>query len=168
MVNSLEEVKFSDTVKNRFFSTKEDEDTEVPVIKLRNAELTEELEYACEVTKSTIPNYARVKNVDKQWKYLAQISKDYTQRVQVVQCKNPEQPCENDEDNPGGKGNTLCKQIFSTQKLLVIDATGNVTVDSIEIPSACLCHAVSTFGKLFSFKASIWSEIQIYYHIHRF
>ena len=153
MVNGLEEVKYSDTVKNRFFTE------ETP--QLRNADLIQEEEYACEVTKSTIPNYARVKNVDKQWKYLAQISKDYTQRVQVVQCKSPEQPCENDEDNPGGKGNTVCKQIFSTQKLLVIDATGNVTVDSIEIPSSCLCHAVSKFGKLLTFKGELCTKTLI-------
>ena len=156
MVNGLEEVKFSDTVKNRFFSTKEEkeEKKEIPEgdLQVRTLNLIQKEEYACEVTKSTIPNYARVKNVDKQWKYLAQISKDYTQRVQVVQCKNPEQPCENDEDNPVGKGKTVCKQIFSTQKLLVIDKNGNVTVDTIEIPSACLCHVVSTFGKLFSFQ----------------
>ena len=29
---------------------------------------------------------------------------------------------------------------------MVVDEYGNVTIDTIEIPSACLCHAKSTFG----------------------
>ena len=36
--------------------------------------------------------------------------------------------------------------IYSTQKVLVLDAFGNITVDKIEIPSACLCHSKSGFG----------------------
>ena len=29
---------------------------------------------------------------------------------------------------------------------MVLDAFGNITVDKIEIPSACLCHSKSGFG----------------------
>ena len=129
ILNSSVELR-SDTIFKRFFKPD-----------FRNSTDSEYL--ACETIHSTLPNYARVKNVDNKWKYLAQMNRKVSQKIQVILCKNADKPCINDEDNPNGKGNTLCKQLFSTQKLLVLDKFGNVTVDNIQIPSACLCHTIS-------------------------
>ena len=43
-------------------------------------------------------------------------------------------------DSPNGKKWTVCKQIFSIRKLLAIDEDGVISVDSFELPSACLCE----------------------------
>ena len=54
--------------------------------------------------RTTLPNYARVKTVDKKWKYLAQMGKKVTQDVEVVVCRKADETCLNDEDNPNGIG----------------------------------------------------------------
>ena len=86
-----------------------------------------------------ILRYARAQNVDNKWVYLAQIGNREFQEVEVIICRNPEKTCINDLDSPHGEGSTLCRQIFSTQKLLALDTDGNVTIDTFELPSACVC-----------------------------
>ena len=62
--------------------------------------------------------------------------------MEVVTCDNIEEShCRTGEfDSPFGKTWTKCKQIFSIRKLLAIDEDGVITVDSFELPSACLCE----------------------------
>ena len=56
-----------------------------------------------------------------------------------------------DLDSPHGEGSTLCRQIFSTQRLLALDSDGNVTIDTFELPSACVCKTkIKSFADMLS------------------
>ena len=56
-----------------------------------------------------------------------------------------------DLDSPHGEGSTLCRQIFSTQRLLALDSDGNVTIDTFELPSACVCKTkIKSFTDMLS------------------
>ena len=82
-------------------------------------------------------------NYKGKWKYLVQQSGSSVQEVEVVTCsKNGKSTCRTEEfdDSPSGSGTTTCKQIFSTRKLLAIDEDGVISVDSFQLPSACLCR----------------------------
>ena len=76
-------------------------------------------------------------------RYLVQQSGSSVQEVEVVTCsKNGKSTCRTEEfdDSPSDSGTTTCKQIFSTRKLLAIDEDGVISVDSFQLPSACLCR----------------------------
>ena len=84
-----------------------------------------------------------VQNYKGKWRYLVQQSGSNVQEVEVVTCsKNGKSTCRTEEfdDSPSGSGTTTCKQIFSTRKLLAIDEDGVISVDSFQLPSACLCR----------------------------
>ena len=77
--------------------------------------------------------------MNNKWVYLAQLGNKEYQEVEVTICRNPERRCINDLDSPHGEDTTLCRQVFSTQKLLALDTAGKVNVDTFELPSACVC-----------------------------
>ena len=84
-----------------------------------------------------------IQNYKGKWRYLVQQSGSSVQEVEVVTCsKNEKSTCRTEEfdDSPSGSGTTTCKQIFSTRKLLAIDEDGVISVDSFQLPSACLCR----------------------------
>ena len=84
-----------------------------------------------------------IQNYKGKWRYLVQQSGSSVQEVEVVTCsKNGKSTCRTEEfdDSPSGSGTTTCKQIFSTRKLLAIDEDGVISVDSFQLPSACLCR----------------------------
>lgn len=120
---------------NRFFKP-------LDSLKSDKANLIELNDLACESRRDFVPRYSRAKNVNNQWVYLAQIGNKEIQEIEVTICTNPEQTCINDLDSPRGPKTTLCKQIYSTQKLLALDELGNVNVDTFELPSACVCKTV--------------------------
>ena len=76
------------------------------------------------------------------WRYLVQNGEGNIQEVEWVTCDDTgESHCRTGEfDSPFGKKWTRCKQIFSIRKLLAIDEDGVISVDSFELPSACLCE----------------------------
>ena len=77
-----------------------------------------------------------------------QQSDNNIQEVETVICQeNGKSTCQTEDFDDIGKGTTACKQIFSTRKLLAIDENGVVSVDSFQLPSACLCkyRSVRTF-----------------------
>ena len=91
-------------------------------------------------------SYGRVKNVKGQWKYLAQLPQFRGFKVQnfeIIHCELSGSPCQNDIDSPFGECQTTCKQIFSARKLVVVDENGDVSLDVFQLPSACLCKALT-------------------------
>ena len=82
------------------------------------------------------------------WRYLVQNGEGNIQEVEWVTCDNTgESHCRTGEfDSPFGKKWTRCKQIFSIRKLLAIDEDGVISVDSFELPSACLCEYSEVSG----------------------
>ena len=122
---------------HRFFTSKSENEVEEEIEAENEKENLQDL--ACDARKELVPRYTRAKNVNNKWVYLAQIGNREFQEIEVTICKNPQQKCVNDIDSPHGEGSTLCRQIFSTQKLLALDNEGNVNVDTFELPSACVC-----------------------------
>jgi len=98
------------------------------------------LELACASRTELIPRFARAKNIKGKWKYLLQASDGNVQNYQITVCSTPGGVCVNDLDSPAGEGRTICRQIFKTEKLLALDESGDVVVDTFLLPSACVCH----------------------------
>ncbi len=98
---------------------------------------------ACASRTQDIPRLARAKNTRGKWKYLIQQRGEEVQHFQVTFCTNAGSKCINDEDRPPVEGMTTCKQAYKMQKMLAVDESGQVTVDSFSLPSACLCHFVT-------------------------
>ncbi len=55
-------------------------------------------------------------------------------------CDGAGSTCINDNDSPRGPETTVCKQAYKYHKMLATDESGEVTVDTFPLPSACLCH----------------------------
>jgi len=106
------------------------------------------LEPVCKSRKELLPRFTRAKNVDNKWVYLVEAAEHQRQEVELTICENVNVPCKNDFDSPHGRNTTVCKQLFRTQKLLAVDDTGEVVIDTFELPSACICNykAVSGFA----------------------
>ena len=126
----------SPEAKKRFFQLGDSLDI------VEGSSINELSDLACEARKEILPSLGRARNVNNQWVYLAQIGNKEYQDIEVTLCQNPEQNCINDLDSPRGPKTTLCKQLFSVQKLLALDELGNVNVDTFELPSACICKTV--------------------------
>ena len=127
-MNLAKELNISNTVRDRFFNKPTTEDnTNIPPPEVEILPSNENLtssensigksdqytsaNLACGSVRKVIPNFARVKNVDGKWKYLAQMGKEVTQIIEHVICTNEDKSCVNDVDNPHGEGKTFCKQI---------------------------------------------------------
>ncbi len=141
ILNNTLELQLSPVAMHRFFTPAQDTETVE-----ETEEVTQEIpvenqleDLACEARRELVPRYTRAKNVDNKWVYLAQIGNREFQEIEVTICKNPQKKCLNDLDSPHGEDSTLCRQIFSTQKLLSLDSEGNVNVDTFDLPSACVC-----------------------------
>jgi len=101
---------------------------------------------ACRSRTEIIPRHTRAKTISGKWKYLLEYSAGPVQNVQMVFCENDGGNCLNENDNPHVDGSTICKQLYKTQKLLAIDEEGEISVDTFELPSACVCHYKESFG----------------------
>lgn len=143
ILNNTVELQVSLATMHRFFtpvSVTEDNSEENIEGAAGEEDKTEALrDLACEAERKMIPRYTRAKNVNNKWVYLAQMGNREIQQVEVTLCLRPGEKCINDLDSPHGEGSTLCRQIFSTHKLLALDTDGNVNVDTFDLPSACVC-----------------------------
>ena len=74
---------------------------------------------------------------------MVQQSDNDIQQIETIVCQKDEKTtCRTEEFDDSPKDSTTCKQIFSIRKLLAIDENGVVSVDSFQLPSACLCRYV--------------------------
>jgi len=96
----------------------------------------------------------KAKNLKDEWRFVVNID-NYTQSVEVEECDNGTVS----EDNfgrerhdssdfgvclySGSTGNdpdlTVCRQLYTEHKLLSLDPSGQLEVDSFKLPSACAC-----------------------------
>ena len=121
MLNLANELNVSNTVRDRFFNNPSASDdtiilpSDVEILQSNENSISKSDQYstnlACGSVRKVIPNFARVKNVDGKWKYLAQMGKEVTQIIEHVICTREDKSCVNDVDNPHGEGKTFCKQI---------------------------------------------------------
>merc|ERR1712232_261432 len=115
------------------------------------------------IPKIIFPRQA--KNLKDEWRYIVNIE-NYTQSVEIEECFNPDLTIEDSEgtnrtnssvlfDNEeiiaefgscqysGSPGNdpdlTVCRQLFTSHKLLALSTEGQLVVDSFQLPSACAC-----------------------------
>merc|ERR1712232_1111491 len=115
------------------------------------------------IPKIIFPRQA--KNLKDEWRYIANIE-NYTQSVEIEECFNPDFSIDETEssnttnssvlfDNEeiieefgscqysGSPGNdpelTVCRQLFTSHKLLALSTEGQLVVDSFQLPSACAC-----------------------------
>ena len=118
-LNLAKELNISNTVRDRFFNKPSTNNktitSDVEILSPNDNFISKSDQYstnlACGSVRKVIPNFARVKNVDGKWKYLAQMGKEVTQIIEHVICTNEDKSCVNDVDNPHGEGKTFCKQI---------------------------------------------------------
>ena len=72
---------------------------------------------------------------------MVQQSDNDIQQIETIVCQKGEKTtCRTEDFDDAPKDSTTCKQIFSTRKLLAVDENGVVSVDSFQLPSACLCR----------------------------
>jgi len=115
------------------------------------------------IPKIIFPRQA--KNLKDEWRYIVNIE-NYTQSVEIEECFNPDYTIDDSErtnttnssvlfDNEeiieefgscqysGSPGNdpdlTVCRQLFTSHKLLALSTEGQLVVDSFQLPSACAC-----------------------------
>merc|ERR1712241_958802 len=115
------------------------------------------------IPKIIFPRQA--KNLKDEWRYIVNIE-NYTQSVEIEECFNPDFSIDETEssnttnssvlfDNEeiieefgscqysGSPGNdpelTVCRQLFTSHKLLALSNEGQLVVDSFQLPSACAC-----------------------------
>merc|ERR1711874_267242 len=115
------------------------------------------------IPKIIFPRQA--KNLKDEWRYIVNID-NYTQSVEIEECFNPDFSIDETEssnttnssvlfDNEeiieefgscqysGSPGNdpelTVCRQLFTSHKLLALSTEGQLVVDSFQLPSACAC-----------------------------
>merc|ERR1712232_70920 len=115
------------------------------------------------IPKIIFPRQA--KNLKDEWRYIVNIE-NYTQSVEIEECFNPDFTIADSEssnstnssvlfDNEeivaefgscqysGSPGNdpelTVCRQLFTSHKLLALSTEGQLVVDSFQLPSACAC-----------------------------
>merc|ERR1712232_111492 len=115
------------------------------------------------IPKIIFPRQA--KNLKDEWRYIVNIE-NYTQSVEIEECFNPDFTIADSEssnstnssvlfDNEeivaefgscqysGSPGNdpelTVCRQLFTSHKLLALSNEGQLVVDSFQLPSACAC-----------------------------
>merc|ERR1712232_1252574 len=115
------------------------------------------------IPKIIFPRQA--KNLKDEWRYIVNIE-NYTQSVEIEECFNPDFSIDETEssnttnssvlfDNEeiieefgscqysGSPGNdpelTVCRQLFTSHKLLALSTEGQLVVDSFQLPSACAC-----------------------------
>merc|ERR1712232_852186 len=115
------------------------------------------------IPKIIFPRQA--KNLKDEWRYIVNIE-NYTQSVEIEECFNPDFSIDEFEstnttnssvlfDNEeiieefgscqysGSPGNdpelTVCRQLFTSHKLLALSTEGQLVVDSFQLPSACAC-----------------------------
>jgi len=115
------------------------------------------------IPKIIFPRQA--KNLKDEWRYIVNIE-NYTQSVEIEECFNPDFSIDDSErsnstnssvlfDNEeivaefgscqysGSPGNdpelTVCRQLFTSHKLLALSTEGQLVVDSFQLPSACAC-----------------------------
>ena len=115
------------------------------------------------IPKIIFPRQA--KNLKDEWRYIVNIE-NYTQSVEIEECFNPDLAFDDFErtnatnssvlfDNEeiiaefgscqysGSPGNdpdlTVCRQLFTSHKLLALSTEGQLVVDSFQLPSACAC-----------------------------
>merc|ERR1712141_621329 len=116
------------------------------------------------IPKIIFPRQA--KNLKDEWRYIVNIE-NYTQSVEIEECFNPDFTIDDFEstnstnssvlfDNEeiieefgscqysGSPGNdpdlTVCRQLFTSHKLLALSTEGQLVVDSFQLPSACACY----------------------------
>merc|ERR1711997_301563 len=115
------------------------------------------------IPKIIFPRQA--KNLKDEWRYIVNIE-NYTQSVEIEECFNPDFTIADSEssnstnssvlfDNEeivaefgscqysGSPGNdpelTVCRQLFTSHKLLALSTEGQLVVDGFQLPSACAC-----------------------------
>jgi len=131
-------------------------------IKTRFFDIDEE-QLCSGIPKIIFPRQA--KNLKDEWRYIVNIE-NYTQSVEIEECFNPDLSFDDSErsnrtnssvlfDNEeiiaefgscqysGSPGNdpdlTVCRQLFTSHKLLALSTEGQLVVDSFQLPSACAC-----------------------------
>jgi len=132
-------------------------------IKTRFFDIDEE-QLCSGIPKIIFPRQA--KNLKDEWRYIVNIE-NYTQSVEIEECFNPDLSLDDFErtnatnssvlfDNEeiiaefgscqysGSPGNdpdlTVCRQLFTSHKLLALSTEGQLVVDSFQLPSACACY----------------------------
>jgi len=132
------------------------------------------------IPKIIFPRQA--KNLKDEWRYIVNIE-NYTQSVEIEECFNPDLTIEDSErtnrtnssvlfDNEeiiaefgscqysGSPGNdpelTVCRQLFTSHKLLALSTEGQLVVDSFQLPSACACFYREDF--LLTFRRNMNSD----------
>lgn len=114
------------------------------------------LDPACRSRTELIPRLARAQSVDGKWKYLVEDGeRGDVQHFRVTVCEGAGGECINDEDSPHGRKTTRCRQAFKVHKLLAVDETGEVQVDSFHLPSACVCHYVQADDVFVGFRSAM-------------
>merc|ERR1712232_1079723 len=115
------------------------------------------------IPKIIFPRQA--KNLKDEWRYIVNIE-NYTQSVEIEECFNPDFSIDEFESTnttnssvlfgneeiieefgscqySGSPGNdpelTVCRQLFTSHKLLALSNEGQLVVDSFQLPSACAC-----------------------------
>jgi len=113
----------------------------------------------------------QAKNLKDEWRYIVNID-NYTQSVEIEECYTPpdydyQEDAVNTTDSSvqfdeeeiitdfgscqysGSPGNdpslTVCRQLFTSHKLLSLSSQGQLVVDSFQLPSACACFVREDF-----------------------
>lgn len=119
-------------------------------------------EQVCEgIPKIIFPKQAR--NLKDEWRFIVNIE-NYTQSVEIEECSDflidAEAPSGSNSSvkfndsvvleefgsclYSGSPGNnpalTVCRQLFTTHKLLSLTTEGQLDIDSFQLPSACACY----------------------------
>merc|ERR1712141_331154 len=137
-INIADSVVASRLIRNAIFDAKPNFTTESPV--LRSNFLKESR--ACDHRKGTVyPKKA--KNIEGKFVFIVN-DEQYRQSVEIEQCVNEGDPCQNDSDAP--LPTTVCRQKYATYRMYVINQEGRQVYDSFSLPSACLCHHKSSLA----------------------
>ncbi|TRY75079.1 hypothetical protein TCAL_12660 [Tigriopus californicus] len=125
----------SEQTRAKFFPEPQDS----PIV-VRSGSIANDDLRACASRTETVPRYARAKNIEGNWKYLVQRPNGDVQQVEITVCANPNAVCLNSLDSPDGPNSVTCRQLYRNQKLLAVNASGLVEVDTFQLPSACVCN----------------------------
>merc|ERR1711953_478009 len=137
-INIADSVVASRLIRNAIFDAKPNFTTETPL--LRSNFLKESR--SCDNRKGTVyPKKA--KNIEGKFVFIVN-DDQYRQSVEIEQCVNEGDPCQNDSGAP--LPTTVCRQKYATYRMYVINEEGRQVYDSFSLPSACLCHHKSSLA----------------------
>ena len=140
-VNITDTVVASRLIRNAIFDVKPANFTETPVLRNSFGDFVKESR-ACDNRKGTVyPKKA--KNIEGKFVFIVN-DDQYRQSVEIEQCVNEGDPCQNDSDAP--LPTTVCRQKYATYRMYVINEEGRQVYDSFSLPSACLCHHKSSLA----------------------